>query len=209
MRSPAALRQLIRKRGPGGRRPRPWIDESIPGWMTRSELALIAGVAADLPDHSVIVEIGSFAGRSSAHWAQNSRPTVVIFCIDPFDVVVDDFSFEHIQGDPSGVRGRASGELFAENMRTWAQRVTAVSETSPPSTWSRSADVIFVDGDHTCDGVSRDLEFWIDHLKPGGPPVGSRLGRCPRARSGPGLRREPSMHCVRPSEHERLGAHGG
>jgi SAM-dependent methyltransferase len=140
--------------------------------MTRPELELISGIAADLPNHSVIVEIGSFAGRSSAHWAANSRPTVVIFCIDPFDAVVDDFSFEHIQGDRSGVRGRASGELFAEQMRTWMPRVIAVSEASPPSTWSESADVIFVDGDHTFDGVRRDLEFWIDHLQPGGRLLG-------------------------------------
>jgi precorrin-6B methylase 2 len=136
--------------------------------MTRSELELISVIAADVPDHGVIVEVGSFAGRSSVHWAANSRPTVAIYCIDPFDAIVDDFSFEHMHGDPSGVRGHASGELFATYTQAWAQRLTAVEEASPPRSWSQSADVIFIDGDHTAEGVRRDLDFWIDHLDPGG-----------------------------------------
>jgi hypothetical protein len=38
--------------------------------------------------------------------------------------------------------------------------------------WGLAADVIFIDGDHTPEGVTRDLAFWIDHLKPGGRLLG-------------------------------------
>ena len=136
--------------------------------MTRPELELIAEAAASLPDDSVIVEVGSFAGRSSAHWAANSRPSVQIYCIDPFDAVADDFSLAHIQGDGSPVRARPSGELLTHYMRPWTDRLTVVAESSPLASWHRDADVIFIDGDHTSDGVTRDLEFWTDHLKPEG-----------------------------------------
>jgi MMP 1-O-methyltransferase len=154
------------------RRDRPWIDEAVPGWMTRPELEAIARVAAAVPRDGVIVEIGSFAGRSSVHWAANSHPSVAIFCIDPFDAIVDEFSFAHLQGDPAGVQGRRSGELFAEHTRPWADRLTALAQPSPPPDWDRPADVIFVDGDHSFEGVTRDLEFWIAHLKPGGRLLG-------------------------------------
>jgi precorrin-6B methylase 2 len=153
-------------------RKRPWIDESVPGWMTRPELDLVASVAAGVPDNGVIVEVGSFAGRSSVHWAANSRPSVKIYCIDPFDTIVDDYSFERMQGNSSGVRGRTAGELFAKNTQPWAKRVAAIPKLSPPSSWDRPADVIFVDGDHTFAGVTRDIEFWIDQLKPGGRLLG-------------------------------------
>src|SRR4051794_10189854 len=90
------------------------IDESIPGWMTRSELELIARVARAVPANGTIVEIGSWGGRSAVHWAANSDPSVAIYCMDPFDYILDDFSFAHIQGDASNVRDRPSGEIFAE-----------------------------------------------------------------------------------------------
>jgi MMP 1-O-methyltransferase len=149
-----------------------WIDERIPGWMTVRELQLIARVAAGVLKDGVIIEIGSFAGRSSVHWAANSDPSVKIFCIDPFDAIVDDYSLEHIQGPARDVAGCPSGELFLRHTAAWTERLTPIAVASPPSTWDRPADVIFVDGDHSHEGVTRDLEFWIDWLKPGGALLG-------------------------------------
>jgi len=167
------LRRLARRSRPSApRNDALWIDETVPGWMTRPELEVIARAAALAPADGVIVEIGSFAGRSSVHWAANSDPSVTVYCIDPFDYVIDDYSYRHIQGVAAGVRGRPSGELFAEQTRDWADRLTAVAERSPPESWDVPADVIFVDGDHTPEGVTRDLRFWIDHVKPGGRLLG-------------------------------------
>jgi hypothetical protein len=161
----------IRNRLATPRRSR-WINERLPGWMTRPELELIADVAVSIPANGVIVEVGSFAGRSSSHWAANSKPSVAIYCIDPFDYVIDGYSLAHIQGDAADVAGRPSGELFREHTRPWASRLTMVAERSPPAVWTRSADVIFVDGDHSTEGVRRDLEFWCGHLTPRGRLLG-------------------------------------
>jgi predicted O-methyltransferase YrrM len=168
------LRQTMRRvlrRGPAEPR-EPWIDERIPGWMTRPELEVIARAAATVAKDGVIVEIGSFAGRSSVHWAANSDPSVRIFCMDPFDAIVDEFSLAHIQGEAGDVAGRPSGELFARHTSDWAARLTPIAQASPPPSWDQPADVIFVDGDHTAEGVTRDLEFWVDWLKPGGTLLG-------------------------------------
>src|SRR4051794_7406011 len=148
------------------------IDESIPGWMTRSELELIARVARAVPANGTIVEIGSWGGRAAGHWAANSDPSVAIYCMGPFDHILHHFSFAHNPGDASNVREPASGGIFAEQTREWAHRLTPIAQLSPPPRWDRPADVIFVDGDHTGEGVTRDLRFWIDHLKPGGRLLG-------------------------------------
>jgi hypothetical protein len=93
--------------------------------MNRAELELIARTAAEVRPRGVIVEIGSFAGRSSVHWAANSDPTVAVYCMDPFDTVCcDEYSLKHIQGDATNARGRTAGELFAEHTRPWAHRLT-------------------------------------------------------------------------------------
>lgn len=168
---PNRLIQRLRRRSTPLRR-EPWIDERIPGWMTRPELELIARTAAAVPKDGAIVEIGSFAGRSSVHWAANSDRSVKIYCIDPFDAIVDEYSLEHIQGLADEVAGRPSGELFEQHTAAWAERLTPIAVASPPSTWKHPADVIFVDGDHSAEGVARDLEFWIDWLKPGGSMLG-------------------------------------
>jgi hypothetical protein len=167
-----ALRRLLSPDPAAPPASRAWIDESVPGWMTRSELEVIAAAARGVAQHGVIVEIGSFAGRSSVHWAANSHSSVDIYCIDPFEMVVDDYSFAHIQGDAANVRGRPCGELFAEHTREWADRLIPMAQASPPSDWQRDADLIFVDGDHTREGVARDLQFWIGWLKPDGRLLG-------------------------------------
>jgi hypothetical protein len=172
----AAERALVAARAPAGAmsdvRRGARIDDRVPGWMTRPELELIARVAAAVPEGGVVVEIGSFAGRSSVQWAANSDPSVSIYCMDPFDMIVDDFSFEFMHGDREGVRGRPCGELFAEHTSAWANRLTAITQASPPPSWDRPADVVFIDGDHSFEGVTRDLEFWIEHVKPGGRTLG-------------------------------------
>jgi hypothetical protein len=53
--------------------------------MTRPELEVIARAAGTVPERGLIVEIGSFAGRSAVNWAANSRPSVEICCINPID----------------------------------------------------------------------------------------------------------------------------
>jgi hypothetical protein len=140
--------------------------------MTRPELQVITQVAAEVPKDGVIVEIGSFAGRSSVHWAANSDPSVKIFCVDPFDAIVDQYSLEHIQGSAGDVAGRPSGELFLQHTAAWVERLIPIAVASPPPTWDRPADVVFVDGDHSAGGVTRDLEFWIDWLTPNGVLLG-------------------------------------
>jgi Methyltransferase domain len=125
-----------------------------------------------VPKSGTVVEIGSFAGRSSVHWAANSDPSVKIFCLDPFDAIGDQYSLEHIQGSAGDVAGRPSGELFLQYAAAWMERPIPIAVASPPSTWDRPAGVIFVDGDHSHEDVTRDLEFWIDWLTPSGVLLG-------------------------------------
>jgi predicted O-methyltransferase YrrM len=42
--------------------------------------------------------------------------------------------------------------------------------------WSEPIDFLYIDADHSYDGVTADLEAWVPHVKPGGLIVGDDYG---------------------------------
>jgi hypothetical protein len=149
------------------------IDEKIPGWMSRRELEVIAEVAASVPDNGLIVEIGSYAGRSSYHWAANSQPSVKLVCVEPFATTIDPDSRVHLMGESHLVdQGDWCYDLFMHYMKPVFHKVELVTQPSPLKKWDRLADVVFVDGDHMTASVLADLKFWWPRLKPGGRLLG-------------------------------------
>lgn len=61
------------------------INQTIPGQMTRTDLAEVAFLAGQVPENGIIVETGSLLGLSAWHWAQNSHDPVQVYCIDPWE----------------------------------------------------------------------------------------------------------------------------
>jgi len=54
----------------------------IEGFMTEPELKVIEQLAQQVPLNGVIVEIGSYKGRSAYTWAKSCDPSVTVYCID-------------------------------------------------------------------------------------------------------------------------------
>jgi hypothetical protein len=54
------------------------------GWLSHSEQHIISLLAKKVQPLGVIVELGSFLGKSSVAWADNADKTVTIYCIDVF-----------------------------------------------------------------------------------------------------------------------------
>ena len=147
---------------------------AIPGWMWTIELVWLAIKATS---HSRIVEVGSFVGRSTRALADNT---------DGWVLSVDSF------GGPGAPRW----QTFRENMdgtpcSCWIgdHSIIRVGVTDPLPPY----DMIFLDGGHTYDQVSRDLDTWMPHLAPGGLLCGHDFGisegvsravteRCPTAK---------------------------
>ena len=56
----------------------------IPGWMSEQEMTVISEIAAQVPENGVIVELGSYKGKSALVWASFCHPSVKVYCIDLF-----------------------------------------------------------------------------------------------------------------------------
>jgi MMP 1-O-methyltransferase len=130
----------------------------IRGWFSADEAAVLSGIAAETPSEENIVEVGSFAGRSTCSLALGARlgSQPAIHSVDPH----------------SGLQGIFEGstfELSKESLRSkgFEGAVTMHISTSVKTAaeWTgRNVGLLFIDGNHSYESVRKDFEGWIPHL---------------------------------------------
>lgn len=140
---------------------------SIHGWLSRGEAELLFHLAARVRSGQVVVEIGSFLGRSTAHIALAVAEGVPVYAIDPHTgdkTWVERFSIRDADTSPAFRRNMA--QLGLES------RVHALVATSADAAaqWAeeRPIGLLFVDGWHSSDAVFEDGSLWLPHLAPDG-----------------------------------------
>ena len=134
-------------------------ETGIPGWLTDEEEKQLIRYALEVPPEGVIVEIGSEYGRSAGAFLLSCDPTVKVASVDLFPTdhpVVGDlrvtFESNLVEAgyqDANRVAFRASSEVVAAR-------------------WKGPIDLLFIDGDHTYEGASRDIKVWSGYVRPKG-----------------------------------------
>jgi predicted O-methyltransferase YrrM len=145
----------------------------IPGWMLEQESVALAQACYDLPENAVILEIGSFVGKSAVllAGARKLRGSGKVHCVDPFDASGDSFSVPFYQRVAQR-RQVSLLEWFHENMRRcdlsdWV-RAYQGGALDIASTWNTPVDLLFLDGDQSPAGARTAYEAYTPFLKPGG-----------------------------------------
>jgi predicted O-methyltransferase YrrM len=140
----------------------------VEGWLSADQAERLAARAAALPAGAVIVEIGSFRGRSTIVLARAAPPDARVVAIDP-----------HAGGDrgpqeiaPDAGRGDADQAAFAANLRAAgvADRVRHVRRPSQAALGEVAGpvDLLYVDGAHRFRPALQDLVRWGARVRPGG-----------------------------------------
>lgn len=143
----------------------------IPGFLFNIEGYLLHLLARCGPGQGEVVEIGSFMGRSTcwlaAGLARAGRGKVT--AIDTFQG-----SPEH-QADPHLKKVLAKGKLFdafqvilEQNGLAGQVRPLVGDSHQLAQTWDQPIRLLFIDGDHSYEGVSRDFADWERFVAPGG-----------------------------------------
>jgi len=146
------------------------INDEIPGFCPRPQLRAIEIISENVPDDGLIVEVGSLFGRSAYTWASSSKPSVSVYCVDPWDgSEVEAYSgFSMNRGTYHG-KIKNTIETFRANLGLFSSRIIPIQEKSPLEKWDRgNIDVVYVDGDHEYLSVCKDLEFWFPYIKKSG-----------------------------------------
>ncbi len=146
----------------------------VPGWEEDIEEEVLIGLASKVPEHGQIVEIGAEYGRSAAALLRGSDSSVAVTSIDLFPtdhpVVGDLFAAYWNNLEEAGFAPR-------DAIATWRWQKLRMSSHEAVAYWAnwdkgtekpRVIDLLFIDGDHTYQGVVQDIEDWTPRVKPGG-----------------------------------------
>lgn len=135
----------------------------IQGWLSRAESEALYELAAAVPADRVIVEIGSYLGRSTAFLALGADDSVPVYAVDPH-------SGDRSQID-AGLEGIDTSKQFLRNMENVGVsakvRPMVMTSSKAASEWEgRPIGLLFVDGWHSADAVFDDGTSWGPHLAP-------------------------------------------
>ena len=150
----------------------------IQGWFNYE--FLYDEVVRDLQDYSIIVEIGAWKGKSTSYLAQKikeSNKNIKLYVVDTWIGTGNEKQHKQlIEKLPKSLY-----ETFIDNMKKMEVRdyLTPLRMDSVSASClidDNSVDFVFIDGDHSYEGVKADIEAWWPKLKEGGLIAGHDYG---------------------------------
>ncbi|MEA2492778.1 MAG: hypothetical protein QOJ29_689, partial [Thermoleophilaceae bacterium] len=144
------------------------VARPIEGWLTEEQGRRLWDAARSVPAGGLVVEIGSFRGRSAVVMASALAEGAQLVAIDP-----------HAGGDrgpqeiaPEASRGEADNAAFLANLdaagvRDRVRHVRAMSSHALDAV-ERPIDVLYVDGAHRFGPARDDLMRWGARVADGG-----------------------------------------
>jgi len=134
--------------------------------MSPAELAFLYETAQSMPENALVVEVGSFKGRSSVAICEGlSRVAGARFvAVDPWRRIrmTDDELYEVGAPDEDEIYSR-----FLRNTGPYdfVRPMRMSSLEAAPEFADASIDWLFIDGDHSFDAVRADLRAWSPKVK--------------------------------------------
>lgn len=147
------------------------------------EAAYLYGVASSVAPSATAVEIGRFKGGSTFLLAAALPPTATLYSYDL-----------HLELPP-GLTGEAIDLMLEQALgryRLDAKVRLLVADSRAVAVPEDGVDFLFVDGDHSYEGVRADVEHWFGAMRPGGHMLfhdAAPFSGYPLGRSFPGVRR--------------------
>lgn len=127
-----------------------------------------------LPDEGLMVEIGSFRGRSLASVAENiKRKRLQVLSVDIFDkVIAEDYVEPDVYAKREGMLDDFLLTIEQFGIREHVDVLAAKSIDAAKMLSDQQFDLVFIDADHSYEAVKADIEAWWPLVKEGGIMAG-------------------------------------
>lgn len=139
----------------------------IIGWMTPDDLLLLEELSTSLPENSIVLEIGSFCGKSSVAFAMSVHPTTKIYCIDPFPKIWTNnfYNPKSILPHTPPPGDIAVSDIFDQNTKDYKNIIKVVGLSPDVNLELNNIDLLFIDSAHKNPSDIKNLIHWIPRLR--------------------------------------------
>ena len=141
------------------------VTKSAHGWTSSRELASLYYSAKAVDGRGVIVEIGSWQGRSTIWIAQGSKDgaNMEVYAIDPFTGSVEN----QRPGVKVWTLNDFNHNLASAGVQDIVKPVVSTSENASKE-WNKQIEFLFIDGDHEYEAAKKDFLLFSQHVINGG-----------------------------------------
>ena len=148
------------------------IDDNIPGWSSVDKLNELAKFASKVKDNGLIVEVGSFCGRSAYALGMNKKDNVELLCVDIFTpqwlssvTPVKEYpGAETCYGDKEQIHAYETFEKNTADVTNMHTAKMLLPYDGHFFKFTKTIDLLFIDATHTYEAVKSDINQWCVHL---------------------------------------------
>jgi predicted O-methyltransferase YrrM len=140
----------------------------VEGWLDDREGELLYRLAKECTK-GVVVEIGSWKGKSTIWLAAGSfaGPRIPVYAIDPHNCSYDSVTGELVCGKELTTFSDFTKNIAAAGVQETVRPIVQLSAEAAAG-WTEPIGLLWIDGDHSYEGVSCDLSLWLPHVVDGG-----------------------------------------
>ncbi len=140
-----------------------WIDYNVVGWLNFFQAKAIYNIGRGLLNNSVIVEIGAYKGKSTCFISEaiKTKKNIEFYSIDTFNS-------EGLSVNPEN---RSTYKEYLINTLPYRKEISTLKGYSYniiDLLKNKKVDLLWIDGDHSYEGVKQDIKDWLPLVPNGG-----------------------------------------
>lgn len=182
--------------------------EDVQGYFTHKNKEDYEFLVNLIPDNGIMVEIGSFRGKSLACIAETiKRKNLKVYSVDIFDKVISE---EYIEPDVYAKKNNMFNDFLETikkfGLNDFVEVMVMKSENAAKVLVKDNIklDLVFIDADHSYEAVKTDIESWWPLLKD--ESIMSGHDYCKEGVSWPGVHQAVHERFSTPSFLEHIWA---